>query len=106
MKFSKEWLQEVIAYGKVGASGKAANDDPDFEVIAKTHVRSARWSDWYDAVFKSGGKYYLLEYDDGRTENQESQTFDCAEEEIECKEVEIYEEVETVTHIRHRVIGA
>ena len=105
MKFNKEWLQEAIAWGDVGKAYPADDYGPDYETISREKVGEGRWHDRFEAIFKSGGKHYLLKFDEGKTENQEREALgDYAPSEIECPEVEIFEEIETVTRIRHRIV--
>jgi len=107
MKFKKEWLQEAIAWGDIGKSYPADEFGPDSEVVSREKVGEGRWHNRFEAIFKSGGKNYLLKFDGGKTEMQERDALgDYAPDEIECPEVEVFEEVETITRIRHRPVTA
>jgi hypothetical protein len=104
MKFDKECLIEVVSC-PVGRAYPANEFGPDFQLLSNELVRESRWANWYEAVFRSGGKCYLLEYDRGKTEMQESETFDYSDpSDIECPEVRCWEETVTKIVVKYELV--
>ncbi len=102
MKFDKEWLRELSFCG-VGSKWEPTQDGPGCEILWVDKVDESRWMNIYEMVFRSAGKCYLLRYEDGKTEQQESSTFDhYAPDEIECPEVRVWEETETVVRVKYK----
>ena len=83
MKFNKEFLQDTC-----GDKNDVENEVYD----------TSRWSIHYSRVFKYDGKFYSAPYHVGATEMQEEYPYENDEEEIECPEMEPYQE--TITRYR------
>jgi len=80
MKFKKEFLLDELDL--------PWNDD----IIVKNEIYDQRrWVTSYELIFKLEDKLYRTYYDQGSTEQQEEGPWEW-EDEVECKEVEPYEE--------------
>lgn len=59
MEFTKEFLQEMVS-------------NSVYDEITDT----SRWSEYHEMVFDHEGKYYMVEYSQGKTEMQDEYPFD------------------------------
>ncbi len=67
--------------------------DKSVQVLQDEITGKSRWCDEHDLIFKIDDKFYLTCYRVGSTENCEERPYEFDEDEIECWEVEPYEEV-------------
>lgn len=83
MKFPKIDLKELI-YGSFDG----------YEVVEEPKIYdTSRWSNWYSMVFKYNDKFYQTSYSVGATESQDESPYEYDDDEIDCIEVEPYEEI-------------
>ena len=79
MKFKKQFLKDLI-YGDC--------EDYIAEKISDDIISHERWTVVHRMVFKTGGKFYVINYGDGATEQQDQSPFEYEPDPIECVEVE------------------
>ena len=97
MKFKKELMQDLAGTNE----GKKINfDDVEYTVMENEICGQRRWVTEYSLIFKVGDKFYSSWYDSGSTEYQDQGPYENDDDEIECAEVEPYEELV----IKYRVV--
>ena len=85
MKFKKDFLRDVL-WG----------DSEEATQIEDTLEDTSRWSELRTMIFKFKEKCYMANYSQGLTEMQDEQPVQYDDDEIECREVEPYEETVVV----------
>jgi len=80
MKFTKEFLQDTLG----------DKNDVENEIYA-----TSRLFIHYSRVFKHGGKFFSAPYFVGATEMQDASPYEYDDDEIECPEMEDYQETVT-----------
>lgn len=95
MKFPKETLKELV-------DGFPFTDEngEEYKIIHQEQTGSRRWVSEHELVFSYKGKLYITYYEQGLTECQDTSPYEYAEDEIDCEEVEAYEQ--TIT--RYRIV--
>lgn len=90
--FSKEQLLEWdILWG--------GTDEPEGRVVSQEHSGSSRWSQTFDVVFESGGKFWKVEVEKPSTECQECDPFGY-QDNIACPEVHQVEKTIKVWEVK------
>jgi hypothetical protein len=90
-------LVELILELKLGED----EDEPDVGYVLQEQVGSRRWTSEWRVIFKYEGKLWQTFYEIGLTEQQECYPFEY-DDEIECTEVEEYEE--TIVMKKYRAV--